>query len=77
MEKTQTIGGLEASGGRLGLLCRACSRFRYMNSRRYKPDEIVREIAKTLTCARCSSETVETFAVQRDEKTGFWPAEHG
>jgi len=77
MEPSQTIGELEEAGQRLGLLCRACSRFRYMNSRRFPEETPVQTIAGSLTCARCGSETVETFAVKRDEKTGYWPAEHG
>lgn len=70
-----TISELRKAGKRLGLLCRHCHRFRYLNDSRFADAEAVAKIAKKLTCARCGSTEVETFAVSRDPKTGYWPAE--
>ncbi|MBO0344718.1 hypothetical protein J0X15_05770 [Roseibium sp. CAU 1637] len=69
------IKTLLAEEKRLGLNCNYCGRFRYLNHGRFAPSTPVEAIAKTLTCARCGSEDVETFAVTRTSEKGYWPAE--
>lgn len=71
-----TIADLRTSGQRLGLYCAGCNRFRYMNIDRYEDIMVVRDIAQHLICKRCLSREVETRAVSRDGKTGYWPAEY-
>ena len=56
--------------------CAACSRFRYMKLDRYGDTAKLADISATLTCSRCRSSGVEARAVDRDPKTGFWPAEY-
>ena len=70
-----TIGDLARSGGRLGLYCRACGRFRYMKVRDMADDQNVGALAEALSCLRCRSRDVATRPVRRDARTGFWPAE--
>jgi hypothetical protein len=70
-----TIGELSAAGQRLAMFCAGCSRFRYMNLNRYEDATVVSEIGATLICSRCLSRAVEARAVERDPKTGHWPAE--
>lgn len=72
-----TIGELVASGGRLGLYCEACGRFRYMTTDRLPEKQIVKTLADTLSCIRCWSAEVATRPVYRNAKTGYWPAESG
>jgi hypothetical protein len=72
-----TIGALMASGARLGLVCDACGRFRYVKTDSLPEDQIVKAIADRLSCIRCWSDDVSTRAVHRDARTGYWPAESG
>ena len=74
-EKTLTVGSLREKGMRLGINCRHCHRFRYLNDSRFAETAGVADIAKNLKCARCGSTDVETLAISRDPATGFWPAE--
>jgi len=70
-----TISDLGKNDQRLGLKCNYCSRFRYMATHRFPPETCVSEIAKSLHCAKCGSDDVETFAVSRNSENGYWPAE--
>ncbi|SHM03092.1 hypothetical protein SAMN05444272_1605 [Roseibium suaedae] len=74
-ETAITIGDLKSRDQRLGINCNYCGRFRYMADSSYRPSTVVAGIAGSLTCARCGSDDVETFAVARTEKHGYWPAE--
>ncbi len=71
-----TIGDLKSAGRRLAMYCSGCVRLRYMNANRYADDVVVSEIGGQLICARCRFKGLETRAVERDLKTGFWPAEY-
>ncbi|MBD8890063.1 hypothetical protein [Roseibium litorale] len=70
-----TIGELKSRDQRLGINCNYCGRFRYMADNQFRASTVVAGIAGNLTCARCGSDDVETFAVARTEKHGYWPAE--
>ena len=70
-----TIGEVRTSGRRLGMYCQACNRFRYLALDRYEDGTLVGEIGKTLICSRCRSKGVEAKVIERDPKSGFWPAE--
>ena len=70
-----TLKELRETGGRLGLNCRHCNRFRYLNAGRFDDTETLASLSDKLTCARCRSGDVEVLAVQKDPETGFWPAE--
>jgi hypothetical protein len=72
-----TIAELIEIGGRLGLFCDACSRFRYVRTDGISGELSVADIAEKLSCVRCWSPIVSTRPVQRDPKTGYWPAESG
>jgi len=71
-----TVGELRRSGSRLGMHCAGCSRFRYLGMERYEDDSVVSEIGKTLICRRCQTRGLEVMVVDRDTRTGFWPAEY-
>jgi hypothetical protein len=71
-----TVGDLRAAGLRLGMHCAACNRFRYLGMDRYEDKSIVSEIGKILICSRCRAHGLEVMAIERDPKTGFWPAEY-
>ncbi|WP_417688971.1 hypothetical protein [Roseibium sp.] len=70
-----TIEDMRQRGLRLGFRCDHCSRFRYMADRRFEAETVVSAISESLTCARCGSTEIETFAVARHEASGYWPAE--
>jgi hypothetical protein len=72
-----TIGDLAPSGGRLGLYCAACGRFRYVKTGRLPDDQNVKALADRLSCMRRGSKDVATRPVHRDIRTGHWPAEGG
>ncbi|WP_417671386.1 hypothetical protein [Roseibium sp.] len=46
-----------------------------MGDHRFDALDVVSEIASSLICARCGSEEVQTFAVERNQVNGYWPAE--
>ena len=76
-ESDLTIGDLVARGDRLGLYCEACGRFRYIKTDSLSGSLKVKSIAEKLSCIRCWSADVATRSVQRDARTGYWPAESG
>ncbi|SON57665.1 hypothetical protein HDIA_4124 [Hartmannibacter diazotrophicus] len=71
-----TFGDLSARAMRLAILCRSCGRLRYVRST-YPETAVVSDLAKTMQCVRCRSEDVELIGMERDRKSGFWPAEAG
>ncbi|MFD1693899.1 hypothetical protein [Roseibium aestuarii] len=75
METPTTIRDLFSEDRRLGLICNYCGRFRYLNQARFELDTDIRTIAQGMACARCGSRDVETFAVSRHPRNGYWPAE--
>jgi hypothetical protein len=75
LNTNMTIAELIESGARLGLFCDACSRFRYVRTDGISGELSVAGIAEKLSCVRCWSTTVATRPVQRDPRTGYWPAE--
>ena len=72
-----TVADLSAAGQRLGLYCAHCGRFRYLRPDRLPADTVVADLAQRLACSRCRSTDVAVRSVQRDRRTGFWPAESG
>ncbi|WP_428526808.1 hypothetical protein [Roseibium sp.] len=71
----ETIEMLETSDRRLGIVCSHCSRFRYLKLTNYALEDTLSSLTKSLKCSRCGSDEVEAIAVERDEKSGYWPAE--
>ncbi|WP_420411200.1 hypothetical protein [Roseibium sp.] len=74
-EQDLTIGTLEESDRRLGIICGHCSRFRYLKSARYAADLTLSALGASLTCSRCGSDDVQAIAISRDPENGYWPAE--
>jgi Zn finger protein HypA/HybF involved in hydrogenase expression len=71
----ETIEMLETSDRRLGIMCSHCARFRYLKLTNYALEDTLSSLTRSLKCSRCGSEEVEAVAVERDDKTGYWPAE--
>jgi hypothetical protein len=71
----ETIEMLENSDRRLGIVCSHCSRFRYLKLTNYALEDTLSSLTKSLKCSRCGSDEVEAIAIERDEKSGYWPAE--
>jgi len=72
-----TVADLLAGGLRLGLTCGDCGRFRYLRLDRMSAQTVIDDLAQQLACSRCRSAEVALRPVQRDRRTGFWPAESG
>ncbi|MGV2975209.1 hypothetical protein AB1P65_07125 [Roseibium alexandrii] len=71
----ETIEMLETSDRRLGIVCAHCARFRYLKLTNYALEDTLSSLTKSLKCSRCGSDEVEAIAIERDEKSGYWPAE--
>jgi DNA-directed RNA polymerase subunit RPC12/RpoP len=71
----ETVEMLETSDRRLGIVCSHCSRFRYLKLTNYALEDTLSSLTKSLKCSRCGSDEVEAIAIERDEKSGYWPAE--
>lgn len=70
-----TVGDLRNDGRRLAIDCGHCGRLRYLNMRRFDDSQEVATLAAAMKCTRCLSTDVAVRIIDRDEKTGFWPAE--
>ncbi len=71
-----TVSDLFVTDRRLGILCAACGRFRYLNSSRFEGDRKVSALGANLTCSTCGSKDVKAVVVSRSPENGYWPAEH-
>ncbi|ODN72579.1 hypothetical protein [Methylobrevis pamukkalensis] len=71
-----TISELNARRMRLAIYCTSCGRQRYLRGP-FPEAAVIADLAAGMTCTRCRSREVEARAIDRDARTGFWPAEAG